>query len=495
MPLTTYACGPTTCLKPHLSSTTLVVAMTNRTCGVCCHCGNGLLYDQLYIKCLFCDLTFCHTCQEDHPQNHTDGFRRLVDRSTHRDAPLDTKACTHCTTMVHCRADCTECDLHLCLDCFRDPALRDSLMEHEHDSFTVIRVPDLYCLEIYDTTCRSCKAGASLIHCGRCFEGIADGEMSHKCKTCLNKYDELPVYCDTCWPTARNDHDPTHSWAAIKQITKYGAGETYRGFRCLECFQELPLDPPTIARHAHSRFVWLFGNAEKENLAQGAARRCPRKAPRRILQQGEELHGKGMGCQCCWEQSRRGAKMYYCGSCGFTACAHCVESGTANHRHHLIPMRLQRTTPPDDFWRALVNGDARVCDQCSESYYADMTASLSCSACEEYDICQSCVSTLNIHLAHDCCTVYPEWTYNDPEPQSEEWFERQRNLAAAAIQKREQDEDDADDILCIRMEGVGEGVERGRAKMQMQNVLTYYEKDGGVVETVAVVSDDDNDDD
>lgn len=162
-----------------------------RTCGLCCHCGQGMCgkevayhqssflinyclptglpYMKSYFFCLFCDLRFCNGCRVAHPPSHEPFLKWFRDHPTARGALPNEKSCMKCKKMTHCCLNCEGCSLYVCANCVID--VRLSLINHEHRSMAFIKAPGDYGLESYSQNCESCRKGISLSHCGRCWNG------------------------------------------------------------------------------------------------------------------------------------------------------------------------------------------------------------------------------------------------------------------------------------------------------------------------------------
>jgi hypothetical protein len=69
---------------------------------------------------------------------------------------------------------------------------------------------------------------------------------------------------------------------------------------------------------------------------------------------------------------------------------------------------------------------------------------MQCKSCQNYDICQDCVSNhfATIKVEHPGCPKPPEMIFFDPESKGEEWIDEQVGLADAYIaQKKAEDEE------------------------------------------------------
>jgi hypothetical protein len=66
---------------------------------------------------------------------------------------------------------------------------------------------------------------------------------------------------------------------------------------------------------------------------------------------------------------------------------------------------------------------------------------MQCISCQDYDICQDCISKTSITVEHQGCPELPEMIYFDPEPRGEEWIDEQVGLADAYIAQQEAEEE------------------------------------------------------
>ena len=66
---------------------------------------------------------------------------------------------------------------------------------------------------------------------------------------------------------------------------------------------------------------------------------------------------------------------------------------------------------------------------------------MQCISCQDYDICQDCISKTSITVEHQGCPELPEMIYFDPEPRGEEWIDEQVGLADAYIARQEAEEE------------------------------------------------------
>jgi hypothetical protein len=67
-----------------------------------------------------------------------------------------------------------------------------------------------------------------------------------------------------------------------------------------------------------------------------------------------------------------------------------------------------------------------------------------CTSCQDYDICQDCISTQNgpIQIEHEGCPKEPDMFYFDPESKSQEWIDEQIGIAKAYISQQETEEEE-----------------------------------------------------
>ena len=131
--------------------------------------GLGLPYDTYYFWCLFCDLTICADCAGAHPAIHQPYYKYMLNRTSPRGARPSQSLCTKCRQLSHCGLSCNDCEFNLCANCVTTS--RDLLANHPHGEMTVAKAPDDFGLALYNVQCDSCRAGASLSHCGRCCNG------------------------------------------------------------------------------------------------------------------------------------------------------------------------------------------------------------------------------------------------------------------------------------------------------------------------------------
>lgn len=226
------------------------------SCGMCCHCANGIAYGRYYYFCLYCSLILCTGCQSKHPRSHVDGFRRCMDKTLPRDVPDSAaKECKNCEKKVLPRIECNSCDIILCQPCWGEH--HQSFLGHEHKGITFHNLPDEACLQSYELECSSCMLGSSLTHCSRCLEGkhhyyismrhhrsrtdtdppigVMEGETFYECKGCLDRFDLTNITCESCFPAVQAQHTPGHQFSSYVYRENARADEKHCSCICLEC--------------------------------------------------------------------------------------------------------------------------------------------------------------------------------------------------------------------------------------------------------------------
>ncbi|KAL1967745.1 hypothetical protein VTN77DRAFT_3002 [Rasamsonia byssochlamydoides] len=406
-----------------------------RTCGLCCHCGQGLPYMKSYFLCLFCDLRFCNGCHSVHHPSHEPFLKWLRDHPTARGALPDEKSCMNCRKMTHCCLSCEECGLHVCVDCIVD--VRVSLINHEHRSMAFIKAPDDYGLNSYSLNCESCQKGRSLSHCGRCWSGIKKGDTFYVCVTCVKEYNGQIRFCESCNLAGHQEHEPSHKFASFLYRVDWTVDEKYSGVQCLDCNQQVTLNAQLLARHPHTRYQITMGEAERDRRIFQSYRSCARKPVRDIATVSDNAHQ--LICQCCWQQFPANAKTFLCSTCTFIACVSCAESGGArSHPHIMFSLLLQWTTPPDELWKSLIIPSTHSCDRCEKPIQPGVQSYIQCNHCHDWEICQDCLTEgENLPVRHSCPEAI-EMTYFDPVDRGKEWLAEQLTMAQKAMTEQRQ---------------------------------------------------------
>jgi hypothetical protein len=151
-------------------------------------------------------------------------------------------------------------------------------------------------------------------------------------------------------------------------------------YRFANATHRLTFDTPTILRHPHPRFLVIMGKDRVDRRSHDQHNNsCPFKPLREL---GVDYHDGEMGCAFCWNRScymysmdfmelankspvfKAGAKTYRCNICDMGFCDSCIDSRVKTHPHELITMHLKEPSPPEDFWKKLLDGSCRWCDLC-----------------------------------------------------------------------------------------------------------------------------------
>ncbi|MCJ1405541.1 hypothetical protein MMC11_008769 [Xylographa trunciseda] len=196
----------------------------------------------------------------------------------------------------------------------------------------------------------------------------------------------------------------------------------------------LDMDTPSdwLQEHPHNAFQICMGAIERQSKAHKAMRLCPKRDVSNIDRAPESLHDGAMGCHCCWKKFEKNPTTYYCTKCSLSSCVDCHESGKLNHPHpQLIKLDMVMITPPSDFWRSVLEGNQRSCDECKDSFWPDIQIYMQCNRCKDFDICQDCLSKGSFSTAHASCPNPPGWTWYDHEKRDDAWLDEQIGIAKA----------------------------------------------------------------
>ncbi|OKL57297.1 hypothetical protein UA08_07513 [Talaromyces atroroseus] len=376
------------------------IAPAVRASGLCCHCGRGLPYDTYYFWCLFCDLTVCANCPGSHPAVHQPYYKYMLNRTTPRGARPSQSLCTKCRQLSHCGLSCNDCEFNLCVNCMTTS--RDTLANHPHGKMTITKAPDDFGLGMYDVQCDSCRAGATLSHCGRC---------------CNVDYNAQIRFCEDCQAPGQREHDPTHRFASFLYRVNTNKDARYNAVKCLDCKSRtsttsVPFSGRELARHPHSRFQLIMGEAERDRRNFHSHRTCARKPVRDIATVSAEAHD--IVCGCCNQKFPMGSRVFMCPTCTMIACETCADFGGArSHPHIMIPVFLQWTVPPVLLGQVRANSIVKACAKCDKSIVPDSDSYIECNYCQVWDICLDCTKKTNMPVRHACLEAV-EMTLFDP---------------------------------------------------------------------------------
>ncbi|KAL3712391.1 hypothetical protein TMatcc_001090 [Talaromyces marneffei ATCC 18224] len=408
----------------NMQATTTTAPSAGQNVGLCCHCGRGLPYDTYHICCLFCDLNICADCHRTHPATHQPYFKYLLDRKTQRGTRPTPAYCTKCKHPSHSGLSCNDCEFNICVNCVATS--RDLLANHAHGKLTMTRAPDDLGLGMYSLQCDSCHAGATLSHCGRCLGGIKKGQNFWTCVTCIVDYNAQIRFCGDCQAPGLREHDPTHRFASFLYRVDITKDPKYNTVKCLDCKSNVPFSGRELARHPHSRFQLVMGEAERDRRYFQSYRTCARKPVRDMATMSAEAHD--ILCGCCNHKIVFNAKVFMCPTCTMITCETCAESGGArSHPHIMIPVFLERTIPFALLGQAMAKPNAPVkhCAKCDTSISPDSDSFIQCNHCEEWIICLLCTKRTNMPVRHACAEAV-EMTFFDPLKQA-------NNLVVAKI--------------------------------------------------------------
>ncbi|KAK4949886.1 hypothetical protein LTR10_011728 [Elasticomyces elasticus] len=113
----------------------------------------------------------------------------------------------------------------------------------------------------------------------------------------------------------------------------------------------------------------------------------------------------------------------------------------------MIRLWVKGTTPPDDYWQEILQGQhSRSCDGCQADISDGADNHLRCPQCENYDICLSCLLNPEVSLKHKGCPENVSWNLWNPLGIDDDWVQNQKahieafnaEVEAEAERQREQ---------------------------------------------------------